>query len=183
VKPHAPHGFTGDPSKRFPCLVDLREITAVDQAWATDITYIQLQKGFLYLVAIMDLHSRHMLCWKLSNSLDTEFCLEALEMALSGGRMPQIFHYDQGCQFTSTDFVTRLQAEEIKISWSGRKRCYDNILVERLWRTLKYEEVYLRAYRDGWESPIGAGHSCCLLGAADASTPRLGPGASAMVSA
>jgi len=144
----------GDPSERFPCLVDLKEITAVDQAWATDITYIPLQKGFLYLVAIMDLHSRHMLSWKLSNSLDTEFCLEALEMALSSGRRPQIFHSDQGCLFTSTDFVARLQAEEIRISWSGRKRCYDNILVERLWRTLKYEEVYLRAYSDGWEAEI-----------------------------
>ena len=144
----------GDPSERYPCLVDLREVTAVDQVWATDITYIPLQKGFLYLVAIMDLHSRHVLSWKLSNSLDTEFCLEALEMALSSGRRPQIFHSDQGCQFTSTDFVGRLQAEKIKISWSGRKRCYDNILVERLWRTVKYEEVYIHAYRDGWEAEI-----------------------------
>ncbi len=148
----------GDPSERFPCLVDLREVTAVDQVWATDITYIPLQKGFLYLVAIVDLFSRHVLSWKLSNSLDTEFCLEALEMALSRGRRPQIFHSDQGCQFTSTDFVARLQAEEIKISWSGRKRCYDNILVERLWRTLKYEEVYLRAYSDGWDAEINLAH-------------------------
>jgi putative transposase len=144
----------GDPSVRFPCLVDLREITAVDQAWATDITYIPLQKGFLYLVAIMDLHSRNVLSWKRSNSLDTEFCLDALEMALEGGRKPEIFHSDQGCQFTSGDFMARLHAEEIKISWSGRKRCYDNILVERLWRTVKYEEVYLHAYSDGWEAEI-----------------------------
>ena len=86
----------------------------------------------------MDLHSRSVLSWKLSNSLDTEFCLDALEMALEGGRRPEIFHSDQGCQFTSGDFVARLQAEAIKISWSGRKRCYDNILVERLWRTVKY---------------------------------------------
>ena len=135
----------GDPAERFPCLVDLKAITTVDHVWATDITYIPLQKGFLYLVGIMDLHSRHVLSWKVSNSLDTEFCLEALEMALSGGRRPEIFHSDQGSQFTSGDFVARLQAEGIKISWSGRKRCYDNILVERLWRTLKYEEVYLRA--------------------------------------
>jgi putative transposase len=144
----------GDPSERYPCLVDLRDVTAVDQVWATDITYIPLQKGFLYLVAIMDLHSRHVLSWKLSNSLDTEFCLEALEMALSSGRRPQIFHSDQGCQFTSTDLVGRLQADKIKISWSGRKRCYDNILVERLWRTVKYEEVYIHAYSDGWEAEI-----------------------------
>ena len=144
----------GDPSERFPCLVDLRLVMAVDQVWATDITYIPLQKGFLYLVAIVDLFSRNVLGWKLSNSLDTEFCLDALEMALEGGRKPEIFHSDQGCQFTSSDFVARLQSEKIKISWSGRKRCYDNILVERLWRTVKYEEVYLRAYSDGWEAEI-----------------------------
>ena len=106
----------GDPAERFPCLVDLRQVTTVDQVWAIDITYIPLQKGFLYLVAIMDLHSRHVLSWKLSNSLDTEFCLEALEMALSSGRRPQIFHSDQGCQFTSSDFVVRLQADGIRIS-------------------------------------------------------------------
>jgi putative transposase len=110
----------GNPSERFPCLVDLREVTAVDQVWATNITYIPLQKGFMYLVTIMDLHSRHVLSWKLSNSLDTEFCLEALEMALSSGRRPQIFLSDQGCQFTSNEFVGRLQAEKIKISWSGK---------------------------------------------------------------
>ena len=144
----------GDPSERFPCLVDLRLITAVDQVWATDITYIPLQKGFLYLVAIVDLFSRNVLSWKLSNSLDTEFCLQALEMSLECGRQPEIFHSDQGCQFTSGEFLARLQAKGIKISWSGRKRCYDNILVERLWRTVKYEEVYLHAYSDGWDAEI-----------------------------
>ena len=90
----------GQPSERFPCLVDLKQITEVDQIWATDITYIPLQKGFLYLVAIMDLHSRHVLSWRLTGSLDTEFCLVALEMALSAGRKPQIFYSDQGCQYT-----------------------------------------------------------------------------------
>jgi putative transposase len=144
--------IAGEPSERFPCLVELNEIKAVDQVWATDITYIPLRKGFLYLVAVVDLFSRHVLSWKLSNSLDTEFCLEALEMALGEGRKPEMFHSDQGCQFTSSDFVAKLQAEKIKISWSGRKRCFDNILVERLWRTLKYEEVYLWAYSDGWEA-------------------------------
>jgi putative transposase len=136
----------GDPSKRFPCLLDVNTVTAMDQVWATDITYIPLQKGFHYLVAIVDLFSRNVFSfgeafgysWKLSNSLDTEFCLEALEMALGGGRKPEVFHSDQGCQFTSGDFVARLQAEGIKVSWSGRKRCYDNILIERLWRTVKY---------------------------------------------
>lgn len=144
----------GHPSVRFTCLVDLSMVTAVDQVWATDITYIPMRKGFLYLVAIVDLFSRNILSWKLSNSLDTEFCLDALEMALEGGRKPGIFHFDQGCQFTLSDFVAMLQAEKIKISWSGRKRCYDNILVERLWRTVKYEEVYLRAYSDGCEAEI-----------------------------
>ena len=126
----------------------------MDQIWATDITYIPLQKGFTYLVAIMDLHSRHMLSWLLSNSLDTQFCLDALEMVLSSSRRPEIFHSDQGCQSTSNDFVGRLQVEGIKISWSGRRRCYDNILVERLWQKVKYEEVYLRPYSDGWDAEI-----------------------------
>jgi putative transposase len=90
----------GDPSERFPCLVDLRLVTAVDQVWATDITYIPLQKGFLHLVAIVDLFSRNVLSWKLSNSLDTEFCLDTLEIALGGGRGPEIFHSDQGCSST-----------------------------------------------------------------------------------
>ena len=149
-----PTTIPGAPSERFPCLVDISTFTAVDQVWATDITYIPLQKCFLYLVAFVDLFSRNVLSWRLSNSLDTEFCLGALEMALEGGLRPEIFHSDQGCQFTSTSFVARLQAEGIKISWSGRKRCYDNILVERLWRTVKYEEVYLRAYSDGWEAKL-----------------------------
>ena len=126
----------------------------MDQLWATDIAYIPMQKAFLYLVAIVYLFSRHVLSWKLSNSLDTEFCLEALEIALEGGRMPEIFHSDQGCQFTSSVFVARLQTQAIQISWGVRNRYYDNIFVKRLWRTLKYEEVYLRAYSDGWEAEI-----------------------------
>ena len=97
----------GDPSERFPCLVDLREVTAVDQVWATDITYIPLQKGFLYLVAVVDLFSRNVLSWKLSNILDKEICLEAMEMDLKSGRRPQLFHSHQECQLTSTDFEAR----------------------------------------------------------------------------
>jgi len=128
----------GDPSERFPCLVDVKGITAVDQVWATDITYIPLRKGSLFLVAIVNLFSRHVLSWKLSNSLYTELCLDALEMALWGSRKPEIFHSDQGHQFTSCGFVARLQAEEIKTSRSGWQRCYDSILVERLWRTVTY---------------------------------------------
>jgi len=116
--------------------VDLKQVTTADQIWATEITSIPLQIGFLYLVAITDLHSRIVLSWKHSNRLDTGFCLQALEMALSIGGKPGIFHSDQGCQFTSSDFVAKLRREKIKICWSGRKRCYDNILVERLWQTV-----------------------------------------------
>ena len=141
----------GEPARHFPCLVDLNQITTVDQVWATDITFIPLRKGFLYLVAVNNLFSRHILDWKLSNVLDTEFCLEALEMAFTVGRKPEILHSDQGSQFTSSDFVERLQTDKIKISWSGRRRCFDNILVERLWCTLTYEEVCLWAYSDGLE--------------------------------
>ena len=114
-KPHTT--VPGDPSERYPCLADSRQVTAVDQVWATNIIYLPLQKAFLYLVADMDLHSRHVLSWKLTNSLDTEFCLDALEIALRSGRRPQIFHFNQGYQFTSADFVSRLQADEIKTSW------------------------------------------------------------------
>jgi putative transposase len=110
----------GEPSERFHCLIDFKQTTRVDQIWATDITYIPLQKGFLYLEAIVDQFSRNVLSWRLSNSLDSEFCLDALEMALEGGRKPEIFHSKQGCQFISSVFVDRLQAETIKISWSGR---------------------------------------------------------------
>ncbi len=126
----------------------------MDQIWATDITYIPLEKGFFYLVAIVDHFSRNVLSRKLSNSLDTEFCLEALEMALGSDRKPEVFHSDQGYKSTSSDFVARLQADGIRISWSGRRLCYDNILVERMWRTVKYEEVYIHAYSNGLEAEI-----------------------------
>ena len=106
----------GQASERDPSLVDPKQITAVDQAWATDITNIPLQKGILHLVAIMDLHSRHVLSWKLTGSLDTEFCLDAQEMALPGGRKHEIFHSDQGFQCTAVDFVAQLREQEIKIS-------------------------------------------------------------------
>jgi putative transposase len=127
----------GSPSERFPCLVDIDKIISIDQVWATDITYIPVRKGFLYLVAIVDLFFRNLLSWIISNSLDAQFCMDTLEMAGARGSRIEIFHSDQGCQFTSADYVAKLQAEDIKISWSGRGRCYDNILVERLWRTLK----------------------------------------------
>ncbi len=121
-------------------------IDRVNQVWSTDITYIRLQRGFLYLVAIIDWFSRYVLAWRTSITLETAFCLEALEQALEGGR-PEIFNNDQESQFTSTDFTNRLKAANVRISWDGRGRALDNIFVERLWRSVKYEEVYLKAYQ------------------------------------
>ena len=122
------------------------KIEAVNQVWSCDITYIPLAKGFVYLFAIIDWYSRFVLAWQLSNTLDTAFCLEGLEQALSGGK-PTIFNSDQGSQFTSQEFTGRLQSADITISMDGRGRALDNIFVERLWRTVKYEDVYLKGYQ------------------------------------
>lgn len=135
----------------YPYLLSGLKIVRPNQVWATDITYIRMQRGFLYLVAIMDLFSRYVLAWSLSNTLDTRFCLEALEMAFKKG-VPDILNADQGVQFTSDPFTDRLNDEGIAISMAGRGRCFDNILVERLWRTLKYEEIYLNDYTGGREA-------------------------------
>lgn len=120
-----------------------------NQVWATDICYIPMAKGFMYLVAIMDWHSRRVLSWRLSNTLDTEFCIEALEEALVRYGAPEIFNTDQGAQFTSDAFTQVLKDHQILISMDGKGRWMDNVFVERLWRSVKYEDVYLRAY----ESP------------------------------
>jgi putative transposase len=125
--------------------------------WAADITYIPMARGFLYLVAIIDWFSRAVLAWRLSNTMDTMFCAEALEMALARFGMPEIFNSDQGAQFTSAAFATRLEAAGIAISMNGRGRWLDNVFVERLWRSLKYEEVHLKAYADGREARVGIG--------------------------
>ena len=132
--------------KKYPYLLKDLVINRPDQVWATDITYIPLNPGFAYLVAIMDWYSRYVVAWEIDISLDTNFCIRALERALTTGRC-EIFNSDQGCQFTSSDFTDRLKAEEIKISMDGRGRFLDNIFVERLWRSVKYEEVYLKSYR------------------------------------
>lgn len=131
--------------KIYPYL--LRELTVAraNQVWCTDITYIPMPRGFMYLVAVMDWYSRHVLSWRLSNSLETTFCIEALEEALAVG-CPEIFNSDQGSQFTSEAFTSRLLAAGIAISMDGRGRALDNVFVERLWRSLKYEEVYLKDY-------------------------------------
>lgn len=135
---------------KYPCLIRSLDMTQPDQVWCSDITYIRMRHGFMYLVAIMDYFSRYVLSWAVSNSLESLFCMDALDEALQCSR-PAIFHSDQGRQYTSKDFTDALKAHKVKISMSGRNRCFDNILVERLWRTVKYEEVYLKAYGDGHE--------------------------------
>jgi len=130
----------------FPYLLRNLTVSRPNQVWATDITYIPLARGFAYLVAIMDWYSRRVLAWRLSNSLDTAFCVEALEDAFARFGQPEIFNTDQGSQFTAEDFTQVLRARGIKISMDGKGRCLDNVFVERLWRSLKYEEVYLNDY-------------------------------------
>ena len=132
--------------KVYPYLLRELEINRANQVWCTDLTYIPMRKGFLYLVAIMDWHSRKVLSWRLSNSLDAAPCVEALEEALANHGTPEIFNSDQGCQFTSEDFTDVLKDNGIKISMDGKGRWMDNVFIERLWRSLKYEEVYLKAY-------------------------------------
>jgi putative transposase len=132
--------------KVYPYLLRELNINRVNQVWCTDITYIPMRKGFLYLVAIMDWHSRKVLSWRLTNSLDTTPCIEALEEAISLYGNPEIFNSDQGCQFTSDGFTHVLKTHGIRISMDGKGRWMDNVFIERLWRSLKYEEVYLKAY-------------------------------------
>jgi putative transposase len=145
----APKPNTSKPAPEhpvYPYLLRNLKISRVNQAWASDITYIPMAHGFLFLVAIIDLYSRRVLAWRLSNSLDTSFCVEALQEALDRYGRPEIFNTDQGSQFTAEDFTSVLLERGVKVSMDGRGRCLDNIFVERLWRSLKYEEVYLYAY-------------------------------------
>jgi putative transposase len=142
--------------KVYPYLLRDVPITRVNQVWGTDITYIRVRGGFLYLTAIMDWYSRYVLAWELSNTLDTSFCLSVLRRALTVAK-PEIFNSDQGCQFTSTEFTRELLAAEVAISMDGKGRCIDNILTERLWRTVKYEEVYLQNYESGDDAYRGLG--------------------------
>ena len=131
--------------KIYPYLLKGVKIDRPDQAWTVDITYIPLARGYAYLVAIMDWFSRYVLSWELSPTLEVDFCLEALDRALEK-RVPDIFNSDQGSQFTSTAFTGRLETAGAKISMDGRGRVFDNIFIERLWRSVKYEEVYLKGY-------------------------------------
>jgi len=135
----------------YPYLLRGMKIERPNQVWTSDITYIRLRQGFLYLVAVMDWFSRYVLAWEVSVSLETSFCLAALDWALQDG-CPEIFNTDQGAQFTSDHFTGRLQTQGIGISMDGQGRVIDNIFIERLWRTVKYEEVYLKDYLDVLEA-------------------------------
>jgi len=139
-----------DSHKVYPYLLRDLTITYPNQVWCADITYVRMRHGFLYLVAIMDWFSRYVLSWELSNTLDVHFCLEALGQALRIAK-PEIFNTDQGSQFTSQAFTSVLEEKQVLISMDGRGRAFDNIFIERLWRTVKYEEIYLHDYSNGTE--------------------------------
>jgi putative transposase len=154
----APKPDTSRPSPEhvvFPYLLRNLRIDEVNMVWAMDITYIPMARGFGYLVAVLDWHSRRVLAWRLSNTMDTRFCIEALEEALEEFGPPAILNTDQGAQFTSSDFTEVVLSHDIKLSMDGRGRWLDNVFVERLWRSVKYEEIYLHAYADLAEARRG----------------------------
>ena len=149
----APRTSVPHPMHRiYPYLLKGMAIDQPNRVWCADITYIPVQRGFLYLVAIMDWATRHVLSWRLSNTMDAGFCAEALGDALARYGQPEIFNTDQGSQFTSLDFTGVLKNASIRISMDGRGRCMDNIFIERLWRSLKYEAVYLHELTDGFHA-------------------------------
>ena len=142
----------------YPYLLRQLTITRPNHVWATYITYIPMQRGFVYLCAILDWASRRVLAWRLSNTLTTDFCVEAVQEAITRHGPPEIFNTDQGCQFTSQEFTGLLKSHGIQISMDGTGRWRDNVFVERLWRSLKYEEVYLHAYETVRDAQEGVGH-------------------------
>jgi putative transposase len=146
----------GPGHKIYPYLLSDIQVTHPNQVWAADITYIPMARGFLYLVAIIDLYSRYVLSWRLSNTINADFCTEALAEALRHGK-PEIFNTDQGVQFTSEAFISLLEKHGVRISMDGKGSYNDNLFIERLWRTVKYEEIYLNAYLDGTDARIGIG--------------------------
>lgn len=154
IYPKPKTSFNNSQHKKYPYLLKDKKISSPDQAWAADITYISIEDGFGYLVAIMDWYSRYVLSWQVSNLLDTEFCLVALEKALSK-KKPTIFNTDQGSQFTSNDFTGKLEKNNIQISMDGRGRVFDNIFIERLWRSVKQENIYPRGYENLKKLKIG----------------------------
>ena len=146
IYPKPQLSVAGMSQQRYPYLLRGMSIERCNQVWSCDITYIRLQRGFVYLMAIIDWFSRYVLAWEVSITLDTSFCLDALDRALQVAT-PDIFNSDQGVQFTSAEFTDRLKAAAIRISWDGRGRALDNIFVERLWRSVKYEDVYIKDYQ------------------------------------
>jgi putative transposase len=149
----APRTSAPHPAHRvYPYLLKGMKIDRADQVWCADITYIPVQRGFLYLVVVMDWATRHVLAWRLSNTMGAGFCVEALREALSRYGRPEIFNTDQGSQFTSVEFTGVLKDASVAISMDGRGRCMDNIFIERLWRSLKYEAVYLHELTDGFKA-------------------------------
>jgi putative transposase len=151
----SPQTSTGSKEhKKYPYLLKNLEINQCNQVWAADITYVPVDEGYLYLVAVLDWYSRFILSWRLSNSLESDFCVEALKEAFQYGH-PSIFNTDQGVQFTSDRFTEELDARAIQISMDGKGHYWDNIIVERLWRSVKYEEVYLKNYQSAEEAYEG----------------------------
>jgi putative transposase len=153
-KPRTSTAGTGH--KIYPYLLRGVTIERADQVWSTDITYVPLTSGFMYLAAVIDWYSRYVLAWRLSNTLDGSFCLEMLEEALEGGR-PEIFNTDQGVQFTAEAFTGCLERAGVAVSMDGRGRALDNVFVERLWRSVKYEDIYIRSYEAVPELYLGLG--------------------------
>ena len=147
----------GEGHKVYPYLLRGLEITKPNHVWATDITYIPMPRGNMYLTAVMDWHSRKVLSWRLSNTLSADFCVEALEEALAKYGQPEIFNTDQGSQFTSEEFTCVLKEADVKISMDGKGRWVEKVFIERLWRSLKYEEIYLKAYENVAEARAGIG--------------------------
>ena len=143
--------------KIYPYLLRGIKIVRPNQVWSADITYVPMENGFMYLVAILDWFSRYVMAWEVSNTMDGQFCVRALQQALKGDS-PEIFNTDQGAQFTARAFTTILERAGSRISMDGRGRCFDNIFVERLWRTVKYEDIYLKDYATGWALKTGLDH-------------------------
>jgi putative transposase len=141
-------------ARLYPYLLRDRALTHVDQVWSSDITYVPMHRGFMYLTAVIDWFSRYVLSWRLSNTLDGRFCLEALDEALASGR-PEIFNTDQGSQFTSRAYTGRLEEAGVAVSMDGRGRALDNVFVERLWRSVKYEDIYIKEYESVLELESG----------------------------
>ncbi|GJM64914.1 integrase [Persicobacter diffluens] len=158
LKAVAPGPHTSKPNKEhyiYPYLLKGMKIEEVNQVWETDITYIPMAKGFMYLMAVIDVYSRYVVGWSVSNTMDADWCVETIKECINTHGVPQIVNTDQGAQFTSHEFTGYLKSKDIKISMDGKGRALDNIFVERLWRTVKYEDIYLNAYDTGLDLHIG----------------------------